>query len=192
MLSTAYDALMHQTFGEALKTARIERGLSQRALAERLQNLGVGLDQAAITRMETGQREPKLGEALQIADFLGIDVNSISYGPDNKLTNAGYLDLIEHTYFQARQALSDYLEAVALSIGSWQPDLTEGAEDPADQFLFPHDFVEFVRSLPGRARELDRNPVILRHEIIGSMHDVEPFVNALLIGLDPDGEQPPQ
>lgn len=73
----AYDACVNQNFGDALRSGREDAGLTQRALAESLRDRGVNLDQAAIARMEKGEREPKLTEAQVIADVLGFSLESI-------------------------------------------------------------------------------------------------------------------
>lgn len=62
------------TFAERAKSARLRAGLTQQQLFERLRDeTGVRLDTSAITRIEAGQREPRLGEALAIARVLNFD-----------------------------------------------------------------------------------------------------------------------
>lgn len=62
------------TFGERAKEARLAAGLTQQQLADRLSEAGVSLDTSAITRIEAGQREPRLSEAVAIAQVLGFDL----------------------------------------------------------------------------------------------------------------------
>ncbi|MDH3007084.1 helix-turn-helix domain-containing protein [Gordonia alkanivorans] len=61
------------TFGEAVRARRTDLGLSQRALAQRMSEMGVQMDATAVTRMETNQREPRFTEGIALARFLGFD-----------------------------------------------------------------------------------------------------------------------
>jgi len=60
------------SFGERLKQRRIERGLSQAALAERL-----GTSKQVISRYETGLRTPKITVARQCAEILGVPLHDL-------------------------------------------------------------------------------------------------------------------
>lgn len=62
------------TFGERAKEARLQAGLTQQQLADRLSEVNVSLDTSAITRIEAGQREPRLSEALAIARILEFEL----------------------------------------------------------------------------------------------------------------------
>lgn len=65
-------------FGARIKRAREEQGLTQRQLSEILeQDHRIKLDSSAITRIENGTREPRIREALAIADVLGFP---LTYG----------------------------------------------------------------------------------------------------------------
>ena len=69
-------------FGQRVKRAREDQGLTQRQLAEALeQDHRIKLDSSAITRIESGSREPRIREALAIAEVL-----------DFPLTVGGLLD----------------------------------------------------------------------------------------------------
>ena len=46
----------HNTSGERIRMAREKAGLSQSQLAARLQVKGIGINQKAISRIETGER----------------------------------------------------------------------------------------------------------------------------------------
>lgn len=72
---------MNRDFGEAMREARTHLGISQRKLAELLEDLGMKIDPSAITRIEKGQREPKFTEAVAISDVLGIQLSNFSYSP---------------------------------------------------------------------------------------------------------------
>jgi transcriptional regulator with XRE-family HTH domain len=73
-----------QAFGQNMRSARSQKGWSQRELAEALDTRGVRLDPSAVTRIERGAREVKLREAVEIADCLSIDLQQLlrPAGPD--------------------------------------------------------------------------------------------------------------
>lgn len=81
----AYDAYMNQTFSDVLKSARSDAGLTQRALADALKERGVQVDQAAVARMEKGEREPKLSEAIAISETLGFSLADIGKSENTNL-----------------------------------------------------------------------------------------------------------
>lgn len=56
-----------QTFGQAVRAARKEQGLSQRALAERC-----GCSQRFISELERGKATAELGKALWVLSELGL------------------------------------------------------------------------------------------------------------------------
>jgi transcriptional regulator with XRE-family HTH domain len=62
---------VEQAFAEGMQRARRAAGLTQRALAGRLQREGLTLDPSAITRIEQGKREVKFSEAVLIARVFG-------------------------------------------------------------------------------------------------------------------------
>lgn len=62
-------------FGENLKRARRKRGLSQEELG-----LAAGLDGAVISRIEAGQREPRVKNIARIAAALGVPVGRLFDG----------------------------------------------------------------------------------------------------------------
>jgi len=60
-----------------MKRARDEEGLTQRELSELLlRDRRVKLDSSAITRIEGGAREPRLREAVAIAEVLGFTLST--------------------------------------------------------------------------------------------------------------------
>lgn len=63
-IATISDA---HTFGQAVRTARKERGLSQRALAARC-----GCSQRFISELERGKATAELGKALWVLSELGL------------------------------------------------------------------------------------------------------------------------
>lgn len=60
------------SFKESLKRYRLERKLSQAELAEQL-----GLSTSAISMYEVGKREPDFKTEEKIADFFGVDLDTL-------------------------------------------------------------------------------------------------------------------
>ena len=63
--------------GEQVAALRKERGLSQRALADRLQLVGIDLDKNAVQRMESGQRFVTDIELAALAHVLGVTMEML-------------------------------------------------------------------------------------------------------------------
>lgn len=59
--------------GARIEGARERLGMSQRALARQ-----AGLSQSTLSRIESGDRTPKMGEIILVADALGCSVSEIS------------------------------------------------------------------------------------------------------------------
>lgn len=59
--------------GARIEGARERLGMSQRALARR-----AGLSQSTLSRIESGERAPKMGEMILVASALGCSVSEIS------------------------------------------------------------------------------------------------------------------
>ncbi len=62
------------SFGERLKTLRIEKGLSQQQLAE---ELGNKISAAAIGHWELGKRIPNIDAVIMIAQYFGVSLDYI-------------------------------------------------------------------------------------------------------------------
>ncbi|OFE05491.1 helix-turn-helix transcriptional regulator [Rhodococcus sp. 1139] len=91
-----------RTLGDAIRAGRTKLGLSQRALATKISELGVPLDATAVTRLENNQREAKLSEGIALSRFLGFDL--FLYSP----TGFSYAGLLAHTvasYSSAAKAI---------------------------------------------------------------------------------------
>lgn len=61
---------MSKLFAETLKNIRIEKGLSQRELAERL-----FVTRSSVNRWENGSRLPDAAMLLRLSEALGVDIN---------------------------------------------------------------------------------------------------------------------
>ena len=97
------------TFAERAKAARLRAGLTQQQLSDRLRHeAGVLLDTSAITRIEAGQREPRLGEALAFARVLGFGLNNLVPRADLDF----YMSDVERLMDESRTALVKLLQSV--------------------------------------------------------------------------------
>ena len=107
--SPALNDEVSSTFAERAKSARLRAGLTQQQLSDRLRDEAeVVLDTSAITRIEAGQREPRLGEALAIARALGFGLNNLVPRADLDF----YLSDVERLMDESRAALVKMVRAV--------------------------------------------------------------------------------
>ena len=63
---------MNNSFGETLRRLRMEKGLTQQQLADRLH-----VDRTGVTSWETGRRIPEIVMVSQIAAALGVDTTAL-------------------------------------------------------------------------------------------------------------------
>ena len=97
------------SFGERVREARDASGMSQRAFAEL-----VGIDRMALARLETGDRDPRLSEAIAVASALGIPIGRPAHTGFSRYTT--WMNKIEKSLLEAREsARSAFVEAVMLS-----------------------------------------------------------------------------
>jgi transcriptional regulator with XRE-family HTH domain len=99
-----------RAFAHRAKAARNQAGLTQAQLSQRLEaEFGVKLDTSAITRIEAGQREPRLSEALAIAEILHFGFHRLTpLGADLDFHLAGVSRLMD----QSREILARLLRSV--------------------------------------------------------------------------------
>jgi transcriptional regulator with XRE-family HTH domain len=64
-----------QQFGENLRTARLDRHLSQTAVAQ-----GSGISSTEVSRLESGKREPRLATIIALARALEVDGGDLIRG----------------------------------------------------------------------------------------------------------------
>ena len=68
-----------KVFARRLRQERVSRGLSQTEFASRLaERLGVATYPTTITKIEKGEREIKLGEAIAIAEILDLPLSALT------------------------------------------------------------------------------------------------------------------
>ena len=98
------------SLGKAVRSARKDRSLSQRALAERC-----GVSQRFISELERGKPTAELGKALQVLSVLGIALVAqpegfSAFGRDAVERLATDVSARLERKLRPRTALADYLE----------------------------------------------------------------------------------
>ena len=98
-------------FGRAVRVARKEAGLSQRALAGRC-----GCSQRFISELERGKQTAELGKALAVMSALGLALgferaDPVAHGREAVDRLVAQMDRRLTSQRRARPSLSDYLEA---------------------------------------------------------------------------------
>lgn len=68
---------LQRAFGERLLVAREAAGLTQRALAQRMRDLGFSWHYTTVQRTEQATRPPRLDEAVVLAALLHIDLMAL-------------------------------------------------------------------------------------------------------------------
>jgi transcriptional regulator with XRE-family HTH domain len=142
------------TFAEQAKAARRRVGLTQQQLSDRLKNEAeVVLDTSAITRIEAGQREPRLGEALAIARVLGFSLNNLVPRADLDL----YMSDVKRLMEESRAALIKMIQSVddITDFARRNPDCL--GDDGLEERL--HEVIErFCQQVPKDDFESDDQP----------------------------------
>ena len=100
---------MAAAFGQRMKNARADAGLTQAELQQLLTERGVPLDTSAITRLEAGGREPRLNEALAIAGTLGFGLTDLA-APATDVD--AYMVEVRRLMEESREALLNLLHSV--------------------------------------------------------------------------------
>ncbi|WP_182261750.1 helix-turn-helix transcriptional regulator [Rhodococcus sp. UFZ-B548] len=114
-----------RTLGDAIRLGRNKLGLSQRALAAKISELGVPMDATAVTRLENNQREARLSEGIALSRFLGFDL--FNYAP----AGFSYAGLVAHTvasYKTAAECMVALLLDSAEALG-----MQNYLDDPVDR-----------------------------------------------------------
>lgn len=86
---------MKQRFGECLKKARTEKGLTQTQLAEKCDTPQIHLTQSAISSFEKGLQTPNLEDAVKIAEVLGISLNELCGFDNDSITSYQWLVFLD-------------------------------------------------------------------------------------------------
>lgn len=94
-------------FSQILKQLRVERGMSQQEVADRL-----GLNKQAVSQYERGVRKPNFEIAEQLADIFNVDLNYLLGYSDKVARLSGYhTDPTSGLYVEATAAELELLKA---------------------------------------------------------------------------------
>lgn len=69
-MRTTDTPVLSLTFGEFIRAARLRKSLTQNEVA-----IAAKVEQAYLSKVELGKREPSLSIALRLCDALGLDIN---------------------------------------------------------------------------------------------------------------------
>jgi transcriptional regulator with XRE-family HTH domain len=84
-------------FGRRLRGLREEAGLTQRQLADLMRARGFKMHQTTVAKVEAGERAVSVGEAVQFAGALGIDLTQmINVGQGRRVTAQLKVASLEH------------------------------------------------------------------------------------------------
>lgn len=107
-------------FGRGVSFYRVDQGMSQKELSDRLREEGLTFDTAAISRVENGNRAVRLAEAIIIASVLNAPLEALVSGaretPIIEFTRAS--GVADHSLVELRRAFVNFanneLEVVRL------------------------------------------------------------------------------
>lgn len=92
-----------------MKAERVHAGMTQAELAKRIADeFEIKLDTSGITRIEAGDREPRLSEALAIAEILGLELAPSPAESDLE----PYLRTVSDQLYESRERLLMLLDTV--------------------------------------------------------------------------------
>lgn len=154
------------TFAERAKAARRRAGLTQQQLSHRLETeADVSLDTSGITRIEAGQREPRLSEALALARVLEFELDDLIPRADLDF----YLTDAKRLMDESRAALVKMLRSVepVIDLVRRHPD-SLGDDGLEDRF---RDLVEWFRHRVSPESFQDDDPETLTFAITTNRTD---------------------
>jgi transcriptional regulator with XRE-family HTH domain len=134
-------------FAANLRQRRELLGLSQEAVAEKMQKMGHSFHQATIYKLESGTRRVQLTEAIDLAKVLDTTVNELTQDPENRLLtwrvqlasqqmHRTYLEMVElYRNYKDRQAIlryaiEDYKNEGAHALDNFLDEYEEEATRP--------------------------------------------------------------
>jgi transcriptional regulator with XRE-family HTH domain len=138
-------------FAATMRDARKEHGMTQAQLSEQLRaEHGVEIDPTGILRIEKGQRSPRLGEAVAIADVLDIQLWMLVRAP-------WFLSVTPRARAAEAERLSDELQRVDAQIARADADAS-GAQLRGTELRRRRDDLQIRLALLMNATESDHDP----------------------------------
>lgn len=124
-----------ELFVQNMQTLRLERGLSQEALADEVRSRDVpGFNQMALSRIEAGTRALGLTEARAIADALGSSVEQMVM-PGASAEAISALLYADMDYREALYGLEKSLEKMVMSVDRANEAIEVVEDLPLDSML---------------------------------------------------------
>lgn len=118
-----------------VKTAREARGWSQRDLAKELTRRGATINQAALSRLEKGEREARFAEVKELAQVFGVSMEALDVDPEEFASTVEWT-ATRGTFSDARRELrkaADQYERAAHSLLRYlrdrKPDIPDDVEE---------------------------------------------------------------
>jgi transcriptional regulator with XRE-family HTH domain len=104
---------MDKQFAEGVREARQHAALSQEQVAEKMRELGFEMSQPVVGKIERGERKVTVGEAMALAEVLGVNVLSLVRG-ESVLRADKLLSRLRALRLETKQALRRYWSAQEL------------------------------------------------------------------------------
>lgn len=148
-----YVKAVEQRFAQSLAKYRAERGWSLRALSEAIEEgTGIKIDPSGLNRLESGERAPRLNEAVAISLTLDVDLSHLLLTEAMEVRAAAGL-------------LSESLTHIA-----------ERISELANQLAYAEDVVTAITD--GAKREVARDylQVDLLREVVESLREYVPLL----------------
>ena len=92
-----FNTILYSIIGEELKRLRVEKGMSQTELSDKIPNIG----RTSISNIEKGEQKPPLHVIYLICNELDIDIHSIL---------PTYSDIIDKVKSRNKNDLSNYID----------------------------------------------------------------------------------
>lgn len=186
-ISSARD--IEDAFARLVREHRQEKGWSQKKLADALATRGLVLDPTAITRIEKeGTRSIRLGEAVLIAEVLGIDLRDDLEDTAHRV--AKLRQQANHHMHEARRALELWVSAVGELNATLRQD-PKGVELlnlPADSK--PTSVDQYLQEVHGRLANTDWRRVSSVDPIdVAYISEAVELLTRNLIAADQHGEK---
>lgn len=156
-----HNGRMSNLLGNALRSARVSKGITQQQIADRL-----GITRAAITQWEKGVTEPSLENLMKACNMLGLDVAAATSGMVQvqtlpALSGDGTFTALSDRRPEGRDFHAEIVNRVSRRNEN-EPDLAEvpilsAGVDYArpDEFLIYGEIIDFVARPTGIARAKD-------------------------------------
>jgi FtsZ-interacting cell division protein YlmF len=187
--------LTEQRFAANLRVIREERGVSQGRLAEEMTARGWPWRQQTVTRVETGRRMVRLGEAKAVAEILETSLDMLTMRTDEARTIeylAGLIRKVKASYCLIASATTELLRArealranpaVAAGGAGESSRVLELVDEARDvQQLTPEDAVLQGVAMMGEVTELISESAELTTLRPKSMAEAEMIAEALRTG----------